>query len=511
MAFAIAGYPYSPRAALFDIVDNSIEAAANRVTVLLKNTGVVKNAIVITDDGAGVAPAILNEVLRAGSRTESLYSTNSLSRYGIGLKGAGFSLGHRLSFLTRYRGEPLRRRAIDLDKVMEADAWLQEVRDPNDDERAYFEWAMQQLPGAAELPAPTGTVILIENLNIRSREVSQLSTKLARAFGETYAKFLAASDSQSGLRLRVDDKVVFPIDPLWRELPQTVVLYPREEIVLENGAPLLFSSVSLPHPKQLADRDVEKQIRYSQENQGIYVYRNNRLVASGQTFGLFARDFHYNAFRAELHYTSAADPHVNVDVAKSTFNPSPELLSKIQDVVMTSLRTAEALWREKDVLTKGDILDLFDESNRLIASKAKLLVKRVDAKTGKVTERISPPLVAPKPSEGSVKKAQPTEEVPYLLAVDSLPGGVLYRPRYDGELGSVVVEVNLAHSFSKAVFNVPTEGDTKRRVARKATTAVQQLLYVLGSTEYQFPKENDDLFEQFRKLASLNLGAIVGE
>lgn len=510
MAVAIAGYPYSPRAALFDIVDNSIEAGARRIAVLLKNTGKLKNAIVIVDDGVGIPPTILNEVLRAGSRTESLYSANSLSRYGIGLKGAGFSLGHRVSFLTQYQGEALRRRSIDLDRVMEADAWLQDVREPNDSERAYFDWAVSQLPGPASANV-TGTVIIIESLNIRSREVSTLASKLARSFGETYAKFLASNEEDAGLRIKVDDKFVSPVDPLWRTLPGAVNLYRAEPIELQDGVTLQFSAVSLPHPKAV-DKDLEKQIRYTQENQGVYIYRNNRLIASGQTLGIFGRDFHLNAFRAELLYTTAADHHINVDVAKSAVNLSPEAKSKIQDLVTTSTRTADLLWRERDVLTQEDIQSLFDEANRLIAAKAKLLVKRVDPKTGKVTARVSTSPPQPTPATGSVKGTpSASEDVPYILPVDSLPGGVLYRPRFDGDVGGVVVDVNLAHPFAKAVFNVAPDGDGNRRVLRKAATATQQLLYVLGSSEYQFPPENNDLFEQFRKLTSLNLSAIVGD
>ena len=57
--------------------------------------------IVFCDNGTGIASEIINEVLRAGSRTRHLYRPTSLSRYGIGLKGAGFSLAERITLLTR--------------------------------------------------------------------------------------------------------------------------------------------------------------------------------------------------------------------------------------------------------------------------------------------------------------------------------------------------------------------------------------------------------------------------
>src|SRR6266478_782257 len=96
LAVAIAGYPYSSRAAVFDLVDNSIEAGATRIGIRLEAKDGVFRRLVVIDNGSGVHPAILDEVLRAGSRTSHLYGNQSLSRYGIGLKGAGFSLGSRI-------------------------------------------------------------------------------------------------------------------------------------------------------------------------------------------------------------------------------------------------------------------------------------------------------------------------------------------------------------------------------------------------------------------------------
>ncbi|MFX8723602.1 hypothetical protein ABTM71_19245, partial [Acinetobacter baumannii] len=84
----------------------------------------------------------------------------------------------------------------------------------------------------------------------------------------------------------------------------------------------------------------------------------------------------------------------------------------------------------------------------------------------------------------------------YLRAVDSLPDGVLYRPLLDGDVGGLVVEVNISHTFAKAVFEAAGgdagAGNSKRAVPRRATTAIQQLLYVLGYCEYTMSGDDDD-------------------
>jgi hypothetical protein len=142
-----------------------------------------------------------------------------------------------------------------------------------------------------------------------------------------------------------------------------LVLYQREEIKLDDGTSMFFSAAVLPHPN-MVPVELKRKYRYTQQDQGVYVFRNGRLVVGGQTLGLFGNDFHLNAFRADLEYTSAADEHVLVDVAKSNVAITPEVLSRLQELVKVCTRTASTLWREKDVLTDEDIKGLFDKSNR---------------------------------------------------------------------------------------------------------------------------------------------------
>ncbi|MFX9031527.1 hypothetical protein ABTN13_20695, partial [Acinetobacter baumannii] len=59
-------------------------------------------------------------------------------------------------------------------------------------------------------------------------------------------------------------------------------------------------------------------------------------------------------------------------------------------------------------------------------------------------------------------------------------------------------------------------GNSKRAVPRRATTAIQQLLYVLGYCEYTMSGDDDDddgettrLFEQYRRYLSMNVTALL--
>ena len=76
-----------------------------------------------------------------------------------------------------------------------------------------------------------------------------------------------------------------------------------------------------------------------------------------------------------------------------------------------------------------------------------------------------------------------------------------------------MIEVNVSHPFAKAVFEGEAD-NAKRSVPRRATTAIQQLLYVLGHSEFHMSDDEDGenalLFEQYRRYLSMNLSALLG-
>jgi|GEM_PF-6472555 len=538
IAHAIAAFPYDPLTATMDIVDNSVENGASAVSVSFQTKGKTIEQIVIADNGTGIPNAIVDEVLRAGSRTEHLYRTTSLSRFGVGLKGAGFALATNITLFTRNEFGQIVRRSIDQVKIERSDRWEQEARPATVEEHSFFDNALATLPGSNPKPGGTGTVILLRGIKLQTRDLSKLRSNLVRNAGQTYGKFLAYSgDSFRSLSINIDNVPVEPFDPLHRENPDTQSIYRREKIDFEDGSSAFFTAVALPHPHTQSE-EIARRYRYTQKNQGAYVYRNGRLVRTGETFGLFSRDFHLNAFRVEIEYDSSADSHFKVDVAKSTVVLDDEAEAKLKDFFRDAARTADTLWRQKDVPTKVEIDELFNESNRLIGSRANLLITAVNQKKGELrVPRRGPVVAPPRPAEPATgENSDPLVNTPsaaenakpnaaatppsarrgfsaYLRPVDSLPDGVLYRPLIDGEIGGLIVEVNITHPFAKTVFEAPVVETGRRAVPRRATTAIQQLLYVLGYCEYTMSDDDDGetarLFDQYRRYLSMNVTALL--
>ncbi|MGL4264691.1 MAG: ATP-binding protein, partial [Afipia sp.] len=232
-----------------DIVDNSVENGASGVSVSFNKKGKTIEQIVIADNGTGISKAIIDEVLRAGSRTEHLYRTTSLSRFGVGLKGAGFALATAITILTRSEAGVIQRRSIDQEQIEKTDRWEQEARAPTEDERRFFEEALAALPGPTNPSSATGTVVVLRGVKLQTRDLSKLRTNLLRNAGETYGKFLSATDeSIRGLSITIDNSAVESFDPLHRENPETQLIYRRQKIDFEDGSSAFFTAVALPHP-----------------------------------------------------------------------------------------------------------------------------------------------------------------------------------------------------------------------------------------------------------------------
>ena len=111
---------YQPSAAIMDIVDNSIAAKASRVDIeLVLGRDAIANTVGdiesfrIADDGDGMDDARINVALQIGSDVD--YPANSLSKFGFGLKSAGFSLGRRIVVYSKHGGRCSAAKRLDRD------------------------------------------------------------------------------------------------------------------------------------------------------------------------------------------------------------------------------------------------------------------------------------------------------------------------------------------------------------------------------------------------------------
>lgn len=309
---------YSFEAAVADIVDNSITAGAKRVEILVD---VVHGRwISIKDDGRGMSKSEAMEALRlAGTARTTEESTDSLGRFGLGLKTASLSQGRRLEVITR-QNRDLVGLAWDIDTVTAQGKWAVELL--SEDHVASAPKSLAADHGGS------GTQVLWSKLDYLTGKAddvaSHLSLKvdaLRSHLGLVFHRFL---DDRDGLTITLNGTAVAPVDPFLEAHPKTQRT-PEQRLQI-HGLPVVLQGFTLPHAKYLEGEtrrrpDLGPGLR---ENQGFYIYRNRRLISSGGWFGLRPKKELTKQARVRVDITDGLDFLWQVDIRKARSEPPAE-------------------------------------------------------------------------------------------------------------------------------------------------------------------------------------------
>ncbi|MFF5171550.1 ATP-binding protein [Micromonospora sp. NPDC000089] len=307
--------------AVADIVDNSVAAGATRINVMIEFAG-SKSRVYIADDGRGMSPGALLEGLRLGSRRT--YSRGELGRYGLGLKTASLSQCRSVAVISRSTPDVVRTsaRLLDLNVVEEWDQWI--VMDPGADpdvSRAK-QW----------LAEGTGTVVLWRELDRvlpetrpeggwARRRLDALAGKTADHLGIVFHRFLEGIGSRPPLVITVNGQKVKAWNPFaveeagLSELPAQ-----RFEIAVSrvSGHVDLRRFILPSRDRFSSPAEFERlsgPLNWNRQ-QGLYVYRADRLVQWGGWSGIRGIDEHTKMARASLDFTTDLDSAFNINVAK---------------------------------------------------------------------------------------------------------------------------------------------------------------------------------------------------
>lgn len=201
--------------ALAELIDNALQAFANRVDVVFGYAGTrsVKkpSQLAVIDNGHGLEPAMVRmAVMWGGTHREG--DRNGLGRYGYGLPCASVSLGRRFSIFSAVAGGEIHSVTLDLDALSAGD-YSDETGDvivPPPQRAALPEFVAEHIERISPDGWESGTVILVEKLDRLEWSTAQgLRDNLCRQFGVTYHKLRGEA------ALFVDDVYVEPIDPLF--------------------------------------------------------------------------------------------------------------------------------------------------------------------------------------------------------------------------------------------------------------------------------------------------------
>ena len=339
------GYDFST--AVADLVDNSIEAGATRIDILVEFDG--DNSFVrISDNGKGMTVEELKEAMRYGS--ERTYNEEDLGKFGLGLKTASMSQCQCFHVASRTMEEINFIPAFcwDLAHIEKTNKW--EIIEPKSKEIL----TLLREP----LNEHKGTVVLWQRVDrmlgfkhpygepARKKLIS-MCRELEGYLAMVFHKFLAHETSKEPLEIYLNFNKIEPWDPFARDEPGTKELSPLNVKLSHEGVKgkILLKPYILPTKDEFSSQDKFKRAsgpaNWNQQ-QGFYIYRADRMIQSGGWCGIRTRDEHTKLSRIELSFSPMFDNAFKINVAKM----SVQLPIQIKDTIDQAIGAAVRLARE---------------------------------------------------------------------------------------------------------------------------------------------------------------------
>lgn len=332
---------YGIEGAVADIIDNSIAARAKNVWLDFEWKG-ADSWISIQDDGLGMNSRELVEAMRPGSKNPlDDRNEEDLGRFGLGLKTASFSQCRKLSVLSKREQLGSAYWTWDLDFVNQTKQWRLIRYLPHEE---IFQPKIDGLE--------SGTIVIWS-------ELDRLVSGMKADDEEALDKFLSVIEqikkhlamvfhrfmSKGKLKLHFQGRLVDPWDPF---LTSENATQPHPDEPIQNGL-VLCKGYVLPHKSKLTDEvyKLAEGPKGWNEQQGFYIYRNERLLLAGDWLGLFRKEEHYKLARIQIDLPNSLDSEWQIDIKKSVARPPFGVRDRLKAYALKVRSSAVEVYRHR--------------------------------------------------------------------------------------------------------------------------------------------------------------------
>lgn len=449
------GYDFNT--ALADIIDNSIDAEAEKILIRVEMDAFGEVVISVADDGFGMNEEDLKNAMTYGAKSKK--DKRSLGKFGLGLKTASTAFCRRLSVISRGpNDDTVRKLTWDLDHVCKKGEWEALEGQPSKEEIERLEEACGE--GAGTLVVWDKIDRLLKDyddpVGASARKALRKTVDSFRAHASSvYQRFLDADDGRArNVEMTLNGEPVPAWDPFCEKVDGTELVAEKKVEVEYDGGEATFSlrAFVLPRREEFPDTATADEARLATKTQGVYVYRENRQIHAGDWMGMFSLEPHMSLLRVELSFDHGLDDAFHVDIKKSRIMLRDELFNYVKDKFLTAPRRAaeDRYRRGQKKRAERKAAGAHEASNKAIGAKESDLqtadVTVVDPATGEVEVanrqgrfRIKLPIVsALRPDEVNVQ------------TVESIDDGLLWQPAIVE--GHHAVQINTGHPYYSKVY-----------------------------------------------------------
>ncbi|WP_072804247.1 ATP-binding protein [Rhodococcoides yunnanense] len=325
--------------AIADLVDNSLDAGAEHILVRFVCEGTRITGVKVVDDGRGMDDSAIDAAMTYGNRRD--YAASDLGHFGVGMKAASLSQATTLVVWSKSANHAAVGRMID-----SADHTVSTLK--AEEARSVFDETTPRFPFA------NGTIVEWRGITTflmsadEDEQVSWLETAVDDVRQHLGIVFHRILDGSVRMTVDVFDvgykragalRSVRPIDPFG--YPGTGKEgYPRtSDVELSAGSVAVTSHIwparsSLPEYRLFGAP--------GRDRQGLYFYRNRRLLQVGGWNGLWHARPDYGPARVAIDLDDSSMAHVRINPEKAGVTLDATVSAALQSVLAQVVADAVA-------------------------------------------------------------------------------------------------------------------------------------------------------------------------
>jgi hypothetical protein len=287
----------------------------------------------------------LIDAMRPGSKNpDEERSKKDLGRFGLGLKSASFSQCKRLTVVTRKENHHVIKRCWDVDYVNAKNSWI--LLDYISDKTLLDRYNEK-----------TGTLVIWESLDkLGLKEEDSKEDEISKGnfyknisflrshLGLVFHKFIESNK----LKIEINGNKVLPQNPFLLNLSVKPNMLP-----IENLGDVIVKAYILPHMSKISSEELESSgggLGWL-NNQGFYVYRQDRLIVGATWLDLDTNSLKKMEFsklvRIEVSIQNVDDFDWKLDIKKSNTVPPKYLQGDLLRIAKSAISQSAKVYKYK--------------------------------------------------------------------------------------------------------------------------------------------------------------------
>lgn len=537
----------NPAWAISELVDNSMQAAANSISIRFgfdpENKSKAKpDQIAICDNGNGMIPEMISYAVRWGG-TDREGDRSGFGRYGYGLPSSAVSLAKRYTVYAKAANSAWHAVTVDIDALAAAAGDFDETQallTPRAAEPPA--WVSKAAKGDDKLKIEalqSGIVIVLEDLDRLKRlqgwiRCDTLKAKLLQQMGVVYRHFIPE------MRIVVDGVMTDAVDPLFlmehgRMYKENSVLAERVEtrtfeVEMAKGrkGKVRLRASLLPPNFPSADPDVfredsrnrqlNKRHEIMRDYNGLLICRAGRQIDTISPRGTkFQNNDVY--IKIEIDFDPVLDEYFSVTTAKQQIVIDEEMWEKLRNSGKNGGDLANLI---RDMRRRwGALKDELEAKSKTAEAE---VGPRPSALAMEETEKFKPAVSNPSPAQreegernldeavanqahatGRPKEVvreelvEKTRGKKWEVEFQAMPEGPFYRPYRLGEQKRLII--NTEHPFHSRIY----------KVAPASQYALEVMLFVLAERELESSGDAHLFYKAERQRWSERLRHALGQ